>query len=45
MLIDLGIALVLWLSSFFVFGRFIVPRWKVGGKLVFYLVVTTLLSA
>ena len=45
MLIDLSIAFALWLGSFVVFGRFIVPRWKVGGKLVFYLAVTALLSA
>jgi uncharacterized membrane protein len=45
MLIDLAVALVLWLSGFVVFGRFISPRWKIGGKLVFYLAVTALLSA
>jgi hypothetical protein len=42
--IDLVIAMLFWMAGFAVFGRFIVPRWKVGGKLVFYLVVAVLLS-
>ena len=45
MLIDLGLALGLWAFGFAVFGRFIAPRWKVAGKLVFYLAVTALLHA
>jgi hypothetical protein len=45
MLLHLGLALVIWLTGFALFGRFIVPRWKVGGKLIFYLAVTALLSA
>ncbi len=42
--IDLGIALVLWCAGFVLFGRFIVPRWKVAGKLLFYLALAVLLS-
>ena len=37
-------ALVVWLAGFAVFGRFIAPRWKVWGKLGFYLGVTIVLS-
>jgi len=44
MALDLGIALILWLLGFGLFGRFITPRWKVGGKLAFYLAITALLS-
>ena len=44
MVIDLGVAIVVWSIGFAVFGRFIAPRWKVLGKLVFYLSVSTLLS-
>ena len=44
MALDLSSALVLWLVGFGLFGRFIVPRWKVGGKLLFYIGVTAGLS-
>jgi hypothetical protein len=38
------VALSVWLAGFAVFGRFIAPRWKVWGKLGFYLGVSILLS-
>ena len=41
---DLALATGLWATGFFLFGRFIAPRWKVIGKLLFYLLVTALLS-
>ncbi len=44
MALDLAIAVVLWSVGFTLFGRFIAPRWKVGGKLVFYLAVSTVLT-
>lgn len=34
MLLDVGIAVVLWVSGFILFGRFIAPRWKVAGKFI-----------
>ena len=40
-----ALALALWITGFIFFGRFIVPRWKVAGKLVFYIGVSILLSA
>ena len=43
-IIDLVVGLVLWLIGFGIFGRFIAPRWKVFGKLIFYLAVTLGLS-
>ncbi len=42
---DLAVAVAIWPAGFAVFGRFIAPRWKVFGKLVFYLAVAALLSA
>jgi len=45
MLMDVTIAVALWLTGFALFGRFIAPRWKVGGKLIFYLAVAAGLSA
>lgn len=44
MILDLILATILWATSFLLFGRFIAPRWKAGGKLAFYLAVTALLS-
>ena len=44
LIIDLTIALTLWFAGFLIFGRFIAPRWKVGGKLAFYLAVSAALS-
>lgn len=44
MKLDLAIALLLWLAGFAIFGRFIAPRWKIPGKLAFYLGVAALLS-
>lgn len=44
MALDLAIALALWLLAFGLFGRFVAPRWKVGGKLVFYIGITAVLS-
>lgn len=38
------LAAALWTAGFLLFGRFIAPRWKVVGKLAFYLGVSTLLS-
>lgn len=38
------VAVVLWVGGFLLFGRFISPRWKVAGKLAFYLVVSWVLS-
>ena len=43
--IDLGLALAIWLAGFAVFGRFIAPRWKVGGKFIIYMAVSAVLSA
>ena len=43
--IDLVLAVAIWLAGFAVFGRFIAPRWKIWGKLIFYLGVAALLSA
>jgi hypothetical protein len=43
MIVDLVVAVLLWLGGFALFGRFIAPRWKIGGKLAFYLAVTALL--
>lgn len=45
MVMDLGVALTLWLAGFAVFGRFIAPRWKVAGKFIFYLAAAAALSA
>lgn len=45
MSIDLGLALALWLAGFAVFGRFVAPRWKVAGKLIFFLAVSGAFSA
>jgi hypothetical protein len=42
--LDLVIALSLWVAGFAIFGRFIAPRWKIPGKLAFYLIVAALLS-
>ena len=42
--LDLAIAFVLWLFGFTLFGRFVVPRWKIGGKFAFYLGVAAMLS-
>ena len=36
MIADLIVALALWLIGYGLFGRFIAPRWKIFGKLVFY---------
>lgn len=44
-LIQTGLALVIWLAGYALFGRFITPRWKVGGKLIFYLAVSAALTA
>ncbi len=44
MLIHLALAAVLWLVGFLLFGHCIAPRWKVAGKLVFYLGVAAVLS-
>lgn len=43
--LHLALALLLWAAGFLLFGRFIVPRWKVVGKLAFYLTVAAVLSA
>lgn len=32
MLLDISIAMVLWIGGFILFGRFIAPRGKVAGK-------------
>lgn len=45
MAIDLAVAVVLQTALFLIFGRFIAPRWKVGGKLVFHFVIAIALSA
>ena len=45
LLINLAVALAIWLAGFALFGRFIAPRWKVVGKLLFFLLVTGLLTA
>jgi hypothetical protein len=39
----LGLAGGIWATGYLLFGRFIAPRWKVAGKLGFYLVVVALL--
>ena len=44
MLLDLTIGAVLQIVLFAIFGRFIAPRWKVAGKLVFFFLVAGLLS-
>lgn len=44
MIFHLTLAMSLWAIGFLLFGRFIAPRWKVAGKLAFYLVVAALLS-
>lgn len=41
---DLLIALAVWLLGFALFGRFISPRWKVLGKLVFFMLVAWVLA-
>ena len=42
--IDLALAVAIWFLGFGLFGRFIAPRWKVFGKLAFYMLVAVLLS-
>jgi len=44
LVINLVAALLIWMAGFAVFGRFIAPRWKVWGKLAFFLLVTGALS-
>lgn len=44
MFIHMVLATTLWLCGFALFGRFIAPRWKIFGKLFFYLLVSYLLS-
>ncbi len=43
-LIRMIAATVFWCAGFTVFGRFVSPRWKVAGKLVFYLAACWALS-
>jgi len=35
------IALVLWLAGYFHTGKYVRPKWKIPGKLFFYLAVST----
>lgn len=42
-MIYLSVAIMIWTAGFLVFGRFIAPRWKVGGKLTIYLFISALL--
>jgi hypothetical protein len=44
MLAYLALAAGIWGVSYLLFGRFIVPRWKVAGKLGFYLAGVALLQ-
>lgn len=44
MAVDLTVAVLAWLIGYALFGRFIAPRWKVIGKLTFFLVVALVLS-
>jgi len=41
MAFDLSVALILWLGSFTIFGKFIVPRWKLAG--IFFFMATSFL--
>lgn len=34
------LALVIWLAGYFHSGRFVRPKWKIPGKLIFYMVVS-----
>ena len=43
MLAYLALAAAVWGASYLLFGRFIVPRWKVAAKLGFYLAGVALL--
>lgn len=44
MIFHLLLALIIWFGGFFVFGKFIAPRWKVAGKFIAYFAITILLS-
>ena len=44
MVLDLSIALGLWVVGYGLFGRFVTPQWKIVGKLLFYIGVAAGLS-
>lgn len=44
MMIDMAVAVVLQVGLCLLFGRFVAPRWKILGKLVFFFAIAITLS-
>jgi uncharacterized membrane protein len=45
MTVDLTVAVFTWAAGYALLGRFIAPRWKIFGKLAFYLAASAVLSS
>jgi len=38
------LAMTIWLSGYFHTGKFVRPKWKIVGKFIFYVAISSLLS-